>query len=135
MQFEQAYEALRRSYEQGIAMGDAAWVAALYAEDAVLLAPGVEPLLGRDAIRQYQRVMLGGHAVEIEITPAEVVELGDKGWGYGSFQIKMKPHGGGDVAEIDGKYLNVVRPRGDGTLEIFRHCWNSDQAIPTQPAG
>lgn len=135
MEFAQAYEGLRRSYEQGVAIGDPAWVAALYAEDAVLLAPGSDPIIGRDAIRAYQQGMLEAFKVEMSIEVAEQQELGDKGWGYGVFQGKMTPAAGGEPVEITGKYLNLVQPRADGTLEIVRHCWNSDQPMPAPPAG
>ncbi|MEZ5366647.1 MAG: DUF4440 domain-containing protein [Bryobacterales bacterium] len=130
MDFAQAYEGLRRSYEQGIAMGDPAWVAALYAEDAVLLAPGEAPIVGREAIRSYQQQLLASFQVKMSIDPAEHEELGGKGWGYGTFQAEMRPHKGGEPAPFTGRYLNVVQPRADGTLEILRHCWNSDQPMP-----
>ena len=135
MDFAQAYEGLRRSYEQGIAMGDAAWIAALYAEDAVMLAPGMAPLVGRDAIRGFQQGMVGAFEMQMSISPDERQEAGEKGWGYGSFRVKMTPRAGGDATELTGRYLNVVQPRSDGTLEILRHCWNSDQPMPTPPAG
>jgi ketosteroid isomerase-like protein len=135
MDFAQAYEGLRRSYEQGLAMGDPIWVAALYAEDAVLLAPGSEPMMGRDAIRAHEQTFLDAFKIEMSIEPADVVEHAEKGWGYGSFKGTLTPKSGGAPVEVTGKYLNVVQLRQDGTLEIVRHCWNSDQPIPTPPAG
>jgi uncharacterized protein (TIGR02246 family) len=130
MDFAQAYEGLRRSYEQGLAMGDAAWVAALFAEDGVLLGPAEEPVLGRDAIRAREEGFLSSFNIEMSIDSAECEAIGEKGWGYGSFRATLTPHDGGSPVEITGRYLNIVQPRQDGTLEICRHCWNADQPIP-----
>jgi ketosteroid isomerase-like protein len=115
-------------------MGDAAWVAALYAEDGVLLGPGEDPVIGRDAIRAREHGFLTAYKIEMALDSAECEPLGEKGWGYGSFRATLTPHGGGEAIRITGKYLNIVRLREDGTLEICRHCWNADQPIPAPQA-
>jgi ketosteroid isomerase-like protein len=66
----------------------------------------------------------------MRIEPAETQQRGEIGWGYGTFHATLTPHGGGAPVEMKGKYLNIVQPREDGTLEILRHCWNSDQPMP-----
>jgi ketosteroid isomerase-like protein len=135
MDFAQAFEGLRRSYEMGIGRGEADWVAALYAEDGVILGPGAAPIVGREAIRAYEQEMLGAFHVELSIETAEVQDLGEKACGYGGFKMKLTPKQEGAAAvEVTGKYLNVVQPRGEEGkeegLEILRHCWNTDQPMP-----
>ena len=101
----------------------------------MLLGPGGEPVVGRDAIRAHEQGFLDAFKIEMTITPAETMEHGEKGWGYGAYKAKLTPHEGGAPVELTGKFLNIVQPRKDGTLEIVRHCWNSDQPMPEPPAG
>ncbi len=130
MDFALAYDGLRRSYAQGFQMEDADWIAALYAEDGVLLGPGFPPVMGRDAVRAHTQEYLDAYTVELLFEPAETQQLGDKGFGYGTFKVTMTPRKGGTPSTITGNYLNIVQSRPDGTLEILRHCWNADQAMP-----
>lgn len=129
MDFGQAYDGLRRSYEQGVAMANADWVAALFAEDAVLLAPGNDPIAGREGIRAHLQEFLSAFKIEVAIEVADSQEIGEKGCGYGTFKMTLSAKDGGST-EVTGKYLNVVQPREDKTLEIVRHCWNADQPLP-----
>ena len=130
MEFKEAYDGLRRSYEQGMKLGDPVWVAGLFAEDGVIQGPGMEPLVGREPIRAYEQEFFGAFEVEISIAPTEIQQFGDKGWGSGTWHAKLKPRQGGDAVEVTGKFLNIVQPRADGALEIIRHCWSSDQPVP-----
>jgi ketosteroid isomerase-like protein len=130
MDFKVAYDGLRRSYEQGMRLGDPLWVAGLFAEDGVIQGPGMEPLVGREPIRAYEQEFLGAFQVNISIIPTEIQQCGDKGWGSGTWRATLVSRAGGEPVEVTGKFLNIVQPRADGTLEIIRHCWSSDQPIP-----
>jgi len=132
MEFEQAYEALWRSYAQGLAMGSGDWLAALFAEDGVILGPGVEPVVGREAIRAHQEEFLGAFEIQLDMQTDETEDLGKRGWGRGTFAMQLTPKSGGETTKHTGKYLNIVQRRDDGTLEIVRHCWNADQPLPRQ---
>ena len=130
MDFAHAYEGLWRSYMQGISLGDPDWLAALFAEDGVILGPGGDPVIGRAAIRAYQFQHLQAYEFELEMHTAETEDLGRRGWGYGTFAMVLRPRDGSAPTKVTGKYLNIVQPREDGTLEIVRHCWNADQGVP-----
>ena len=112
--------------------GDADGVADLYAEDAVVMAPSMQKLVGRAAIRDYiagdiaasksAGISMQGDAV------ADGAVDGNTAWISGSFAVK-------DAAGITidtGKYLTVYR-RTDGQWPIVRDIWNLDSAAaPTR---
>jgi uncharacterized protein (TIGR02246 family) len=101
--------------------GDAAAIAALYAEDAVVMAPGAEPAEGRAAV---EAAMAGGLAAsagsQMKITPIEIME--GEGWAveFGTFVQT-----GANGSHMDhGRYMAVWK-NVDGTWMMYRDIWNS----------
>jgi uncharacterized protein (TIGR02246 family) len=112
--------------------GDADAVANLYAEDAVLLAPGVPAITGRAAIRNYLADdIASSRAAGIRINGGEVTGVGASGdvaWVTGTFTVTD-----GTGATIDtGKYLSLYG-RTDSGWALIRDIWNSDAAAATAP--
>jgi len=113
--------------------GNAEAVANLYAEDAMLMAPGAPAVTGRSAIREYiaSDIALsksGGVALNLgEVTGVGVA--GDTGWLSGTFSAT---DGSGSIVDR-GKFLSVYSRTADG-WKLIRDTWNSDQA-PAAPAG
>jgi uncharacterized protein (TIGR02246 family) len=110
--------------------GDAAAVAALYADDAVISAPGSPPARGSAAVREALAKDIantsGGGFTLVPSPTAEVGVSGDLGWIWNTFTVKDK-----SGATVDaGKYLTLTG-RKDGKWRIIRDIWNSDD--PTAP--
>ena len=78
---EQAAQQFTRDFESLFNTGDAAGMAAFYAEDAKLLAEGTELIRGRGAIEEFWR-----HAID------EVTDSGDLGYALGTIVVRI-PHG------------------------------------------
>jgi len=101
--------------------GDAGAVAALYAEDAVLMAPGMEPAQGRAAIMQA----LGGAlkaagGSQMKITPVEIMQGDGMAVEVGTFVDTAA-----DGSHRDhGRYIAVWKNVG-GTWMLYRDIWNS----------
>jgi uncharacterized protein (TIGR02246 family) len=101
--------------------GDAAAVAALYANDAILMAPGMEPAEGRAAILRA----LGG-ALEVaggsqmKITPVEIMQADGMAVEVGTF-VDTAPDGS---HRDHGRYIAVWKNVG-GTWMLYRDIWNS----------
>ncbi len=107
--------------------GNADGVANLYAEDAILLAPGAPAAVGRGAIREFIKS-------DIEKSKAEgltfkigdmngVVVSGDLGWLSGAFSVTDSSGAAVDAV----KFLSVYR-RTNGKWQLIRDTWNSDTA-------
>ncbi len=114
--------------------GDADGVAGLYAEDAVVLAPGTAAVAGRAAIRgliasDIAKTTAGGFTLTgDEVTDAGV--SGDMAWATGTFSVTDS-----SGATVDrGKYVTIYR-RAEGKWPIIRDIWNSDMAPAPAPAG
>jgi uncharacterized protein (TIGR02246 family) len=102
--------------------GDAAAIAALYAENGVVMAPGAEPAKGRAAIEGLLKVALeaaGGSKMDIK--PMEVMESGDLAVETGTFAEIAA-----DGSHRDhGKYMAMWK-KVDGKWTLYRDIWNSD---------
>jgi uncharacterized protein (TIGR02246 family) len=101
--------------------GDAAAIAALYAEDAVMMAPGAEPAQGRAAIKE---LLMGAIAAaggsQMTIKPGEIIEV--DGWAVetGTFVDTAA-----DGSHRDhGPYVAVWKTV-DGRWMMHRDIWNS----------
>ncbi len=105
--------------------GDADGVAALYAEDGVVMAPGAAAVVGRAAIRNYIATDIGNsNAAGLAFKGDEVTDgdvEGDLAWIRGSFSIIDSSGTTVDTA----KYLTVYR-RTNGEWQIIRDMWNLD---------
>jgi ketosteroid isomerase-like protein len=127
---EAAIRAINPAWFAAHAKGDADAVAALYAEDAVVAAPGLPLGRGRAAIREMIAADIAASvAAGISFRGGASPEFGlsgDLGWESNTLMILDK-----SGATLDtGKYLTVYARR-DGRWMIVRDMWNSDS--PTAP--
>ncbi len=128
---ETAIRAQTTNWEKAYNGGDAKGVAALYAEDALLLPPGAPGVSGRAAILAHMsRDIADSKAagVVFVINPkTDVGVSGKMGWESGMYKVTVK----GAVVET-GKFLSVSRKK-DGKWLYIRDTWNAD-APPAPPA-
>lgn len=122
-----AIKAVNLAWNDHYAAGDAGAVAGLYADDAVVLAPGAPAAEGREAIRSLIEADIAANkaaGVSLDISPDSIVGMsGDIAWQTGSFSVS-------DAAGADlgsGKYLSVLRKK-DGKWSLIRDAWNMDAA-------
>ena len=132
---EAAIRAQSTSWEKAYNGGDAKGVAALYAEDALLLPPGAPAVSGRAAILEYFTKDIVGSkaagAVFVLSPKTDVGVSGAMGWESGTYKVTVK----GAVVET-GKFLSVSRKTG-GKWLYLRDTWNADTppaAVAAPPA-
>lgn len=127
---EAAIRAQTTSWVKAYNDGDAKAVAALYADDAVLLPPGAPGASGRMAIQEFITKDIAGSkaagAVFAVNPKSDVGVSGNMGWESGTYKVTVK----GAVVET-GKYLSVYRKK-DGKWLYIRDTWNAD--APPAPA-
>ena len=128
---EAAIRAQTTSWEKAYNGGDAKAVAALYAEDALLLPPGASGVNGRAAILEFFTKDIAGTkagaAVFVLSPKTDVGVSGNMGWESGTYKVTVK----GAVVET-GKFLSVSRKK-DGKWLYIRDTWNAD-APPAPPS-
>jgi uncharacterized protein (TIGR02246 family) len=124
---EAAARAVNVAWYKAYNAGDGAAVAALYAEDAVLNAPGAPAARGKASISEFylknaaESAAAGFALVDDPSSDAGV--SGDLAWQSGTFKITDKSGAAVDA----GKYITVFQ-RKDGKWMILRDTWNSDAA-------
>jgi uncharacterized protein (TIGR02246 family) len=131
---EAAVRAMGPAWFKAYNAGDVDGLAALYADDAVLNAPGAPAARGRAAVREgLAKDIAASSEGGFTLTPAPTSEVGvsgDVGWEWNTFTVTDK-----SSATVDaGKYVTVYT-RKDGKWLIIRDIWNSDTppAPPTAP--
>ena len=133
---EVAIRAQTTSWAKAYNGGDAAAVAAQYADDAILLPPGAPAVRGRPAILAYfTKDISGSKAAGVVFnvnTKTDVGVSGNMGWESGTYTVTIK----GAVVEV-GKFLSVSRKK-DGKWHYIRDTWNADAppapSAPPAPA-
>jgi len=100
---------------------DAAALAALYAEDAIVMAPGEEPAQGAAAIeKHFLRGLEASPGSLNKIETLEVMASGDWAVEVGRFVVDSK-----EGKHLDhGRYVAVWK-KVDGNWMLYRDIWNS----------
>ena len=116
-----AIEAATEAFVNAYNAGDAAGVAALYAEDATVMPPNAEPAVGREAIEAAMRAELDaapGFSLVLETTSLEVT--GDVAVELGRYVV-TDPEGG----HADHGSFIAYWKRVDGGWKMAADIWNS----------
>lgn len=127
---EAAVRAVNAAWFKAYTAGDAAGVAATYADDAVVSPAGAAAARGTEAIRAFfEQDIASVKAAGVTYAPDPATEVGvsgDLAWEAGTFKISAP-----DGAVVDTGKFTTVLARRDGTWKIVRDTWNSD----APPAG
>ncbi len=124
MELRSAIESMAAEWKTAYNAGDAAAVAALYAEDATLLPDGRDIVSGPDALREYWAWEISnlpeGATIDLEVVA--VNGSGDLAYEIGRFTVTA------DAEPIDeGKYLAVWRHEPDGSWKLVVDTWNGNE--------
>jgi uncharacterized protein (TIGR02246 family) len=123
-----AVDASNKKFGAAIAAGNAAGVAALYTEDAVVLPPNAESVTGRPAIEKFFLALIAGGVKGATLTAKEVEAHGETATEVGAYSIA-------DAAgkELDrGKYI-VLWKRVKGEWKLHRDIFNSSMPPMAAP--
>ncbi|MGE0581563.1 MAG: DUF4440 domain-containing protein [Steroidobacteraceae bacterium] len=118
-------ETMRKGTEAWVAAyskGDVDAILALYAEDAVVMPPGVPAATNHEALREFLTTDIATSAgTTLELGASTSGVSGHLGWHAGAFTVKDTA--GNAVGA--GKYMEVWRKQ-DGKWLILRDMWNLD---------
>ena len=115
-------EKMSQAWQKAYNSGDAAAVAALYAKDAKLMPPGVEPASGSSAIQTFFTADVKQGAKNT-LTTEDVAGFGDYALETGKWVATSA-----DGKHLDhGQYMTLYK-KADGGWKIVRDTWNSSMA-------
>jgi uncharacterized protein (TIGR02246 family) len=112
-------ETLRSGWKAAADKKDAAAVAALYADDAVLVTTESPPANGKAAIQATLTQMLGTVS-NTTIDSKDLVIAGNDAYDYGSFKQDVKA-ADGKTSTAAGYYMVSIKKQADGSWKIYRH--------------
>jgi uncharacterized protein (TIGR02246 family) len=122
---EQAIRAINPAWFKAHQSGDVEGLVAIYADDAVINAPGAPPARGTAAIREAFtkeiRDMTAAGLAQTSGRNPEFAVSGDLGYEWNTYTVKDKS---GKTVDT-GKYVSVFTRR-NGKWVIVRDIWNSD---------
>jgi uncharacterized protein (TIGR02246 family) len=113
--------------------GDADAIAAKYAEDAVVMAPGAPASVGREAFKAFIASDIANAkaaGVTLAMSDGDTVGVsGNVAWHSGAYTVQDA-----SGATVDsGNYMEVLQ-NFDGKWLIIRDIWNSDRPAAPPPA-
>jgi ketosteroid isomerase-like protein len=126
-----ALTAHRRAFADNARSGNAAGLAAGYAEDAILMPPNAPAMRGRAAIQQFWGGFLGLGKIDVVLTPEKFVASGDVATEAGKYDLTITPNGGAPIHDV-GKYSETFRKTGSQWLTEI-DIFNSDLPAPPPP--
>ena len=125
-----AVNALRGKFRAAFNSNDAGALAALYADDAIVMLPNQPAVEGRPAIQSLYEAMFKANAVKIAITPLETQLAGDWAYDRGNATTTITPKSGKPM-ERSNKYLTIYKRQSDGSWKIYRDISNSNEPPPS----
>jgi len=112
-----AVEATVDRYVAASNEGDAEALAALYADDALLLPPDHEPIHGREAIVEFWRQ---GTDEGLEVSPLRLEVNGDVAYMVGRYRLPPTE----EEAADSGQYVLCLKRQADGAWKLTADIWN-----------
>ena len=110
--------------------GDAAGAAAVYLPDARLMPPNAPTVNGRDGIQRFWGGLFDAYRVRITVTSDEIEGSGDLAYARGHYTLDLTPKAGGPPAHDEGKFLEILRRKPDGTWGYAVDMYSSDLPVP-----
>jgi ketosteroid isomerase-like protein len=119
---------IRTAYVETTLAGGCDAHAALYAENAVLLAQNESTVEGREAIKA------ACEAAEVPqdftLTALEIDGYGDLAFDRGTWTWTGAAADTVEAATLTGKYVTILRKQADGSWLVTVDMWNSDAPLP-----
>ena len=108
-------------------------IAVNYADDAVVMTPGGEPMRGKDAIHNGLKQMVADPALSLtfQAVKVDVAKSGDLGYTQGSYKMAMTNPVTKKVMEDHGSYVTTYHKQADGSWKAVADIATSE--VPPMP--
>lgn len=125
-----AIRATDTAFATAAGAGDATGVAAVYLPDARLMPPNAPTITGRDGIQRFWGGLFGAYRVRITVTAEEIEGSGELAYARGRYTLELTPKAGGPPAKDEGKFLEILRRKPDGSWGYAVDMYSSDLPVP-----
>jgi uncharacterized protein (TIGR02246 family) len=115
-------------WNQDFVSRDAEKLAAHYADDAVLIGPGMPSIPGKEAIRKALTAMVADPALSLrfESSRVEIGKAGDIAFMQGSYRMTMTDPNSKQVIHDHGSYVTTYRKQPDGSWKAVADIASSE---------
>ena len=99
------------SWNRDFASRDVEKIVSHYADDAIMMAPGLPAFHGKEAIRSFLKTMVADEALSLQFHTGRVqlANSGDVGWSEGSYTMTMTDPETRKPVSSTGSYVTVYR--------------------------
>jgi uncharacterized protein (TIGR02246 family) len=122
-----AITAVSKARADAFNQGNAAGIAAHFAEDCLLMAPDQPIQKGRAAVQSYYQHIFDEYMTRLKSHYDEVKVSGDLAYGRGFAEVTLIPKRGGDPVSSTAKYINIMRRESDGSWKTTHDIWNGNE--------
>ena len=127
-----AITAVSKQRADAFNQGNAAAIAAHFAEDALLMAPDKPALRGKAAVQSYYQQIFDEYETALKSYYDEVKVSGDLAYGRGFAEVLLTPKRGGQTVQSTAKYINIMKRQTDGKWITTHDIWNANEP-PANP--
>ena len=122
-------------WNQDFVAKDAARLAAHYADDAVLMVPGMPAILGKEAIQSALQPMITDPAFSLrfQATRVDVARSGDVAFTRGTYTLTMTDPQTRQKMDDHGSYVTGYRKQADGSWKAEADIASSEVPPPAPP--
>jgi len=119
-------------WNQDFAAKDAEKLVAHYADNAVLMSPGMPASAGKEAIRKTLTAMVTDPALSLKFQAArvEVAKTGDMAYTQGSYTLTMTDPASKQVMNDHGSYVTTYSKQADGSWKAVADIATSEVPPP-----
>lgn len=123
-------------WNQDFIAKDAARLAAHYADDAVLMVPGMPAILGKEAIQSALQQMTADPAFSLrfQANRVEVAKSGDVAFTRGTYTLTMTDPQTKQKMDDHGNYVTGYRKQADNSWKAEADIASSEVPPPAPPA-
>jgi uncharacterized protein (TIGR02246 family) len=127
---------LETQWNQDYVSKDIDKIIAHYADNAVLMAPGMPASSGTDAIRTELKEMLSDPALSLKFqaSKVEVARSGDLAYTEGSYTMTMTNPASKQTMNDHGSYVTAYRKQPDGSWKAVADIATSEVPPPPAPS-
>jgi ketosteroid isomerase-like protein len=120
-----AITAFNARYVGAINDGDVATLRSLTTDGHIMLMPGREPLIGKQANDEANARVAERFDIDETWDPIETVIDGDLAFQRGTFVVIATPKGGGDRNEVGGNFMRIYQRQPTGEWRMTRDMFNT----------